>query len=158
MPEETRKKLRQIVQDHMNSVDGETVQIVVAISGLLACVAYADRQYTASEQEQVRSELSRIHHLSDTGIESICALLKENITQLTVTSAQSYMRTLRELTDYDTRLEVLDVLMDLAAADDNVSVIETNFLRRTASGLGLSSEDYNAAQARHRDKLAVLKS
>ena len=34
---------------------------------------------------------------------------------------------------------------------------ETNLLRLTATALGLTQDDYNACQARHRDKLAVLK-
>ena len=64
---------------------------------------------------------------------------------------------MRELTDLDLRREVLDVLVDLAAADDEVSMSETQLLRRTATAMGLSQDDYVASQARHRDRLSVLK-
>jgi len=141
----------------MSGADQETVRIVTAIAGLLACVAYADRQYTESEQDQIREELARIHGLSAAAVATICAMLKENIAELTLTAAQNHMRDLKELTDHETRLEVLDALMALAAADNEVSTVETNFMRRAAYGLGLSSDDYNAAQARYRDKLSVLK-
>jgi uncharacterized tellurite resistance protein B-like protein len=157
MPDNSRKELAKIVHTHMSEADEDTVRIVVAIAGLLACVAFADRKYTVSEQDQVQRELTRIRGISNAGVEAICEILKDKIFWLTVTAAQNYERDLYELTEPETRLEVLDALMALAAADGTVSVVETNFLRRTANGLGLSSEDYNAAQARYRDKLSVLK-
>jgi uncharacterized tellurite resistance protein B-like protein len=53
-------------------------------------------------------------------------------------------------------VELLDMLMDLAAADLVVSMDETNLLRRLAKLLALSDQDYLASQARHRDRLSVL--
>jgi tellurite resistance protein len=50
----------------------------------------------------------------------------------------------------------LDVLVDLAAADGELSLAETDLLRRTTAALGLSPDEYLASQARHRDKLKVL--
>jgi uncharacterized tellurite resistance protein B-like protein len=157
MPSNARSKLKEIVRDHMSGADDETVRAVVSVAGLLACVAYSDRQYTESEKSVIKSELARIRGLSNAGIEEISKLLEENIFELTTTSSQTYLRDLRELSDYEMRVEVLDVLLSLAAADQTVSVVETNFLRRAATALGLSPEDYNAVQARYRDKLSVLK-
>ncbi|MBN1653032.1 MAG: TerB family tellurite resistance protein [Deltaproteobacteria bacterium] len=140
----------------MDSANDDDVRLVVSVAGLLACVAYSDRQYTPSERQKVRSELERIHGLSNEGIEGICKILDERIFDLTATSSQIYLRDLSELADYETKIDVLDVLMSLAAADESVSVVETNLLRRAATALGLSSDDYNTIQRRYRDKLAVL--
>jgi uncharacterized tellurite resistance protein B-like protein len=156
-PGQARQELDRIVRAHLGDGDGETARMVVAVAGLLSCVAYADREYNADEQDQVRQELSRIQGLSAAGVEGICALIRENILELTATAAQKYTRELRELADRELRIEVLDILMDLAAADESVSMSETDFLRRTANGLGLTAGDYQAAQDRHRDKLSVLK-
>jgi uncharacterized tellurite resistance protein B-like protein len=157
MPSKTRQELTEIIESYVGVNEPATVRIVTAIAGLLACVAYADRKYTDSEHDHIRRELARIRALSVDAVEAISAILKENISDLTVTSAQGYMRDLLDLTDHETRLQVLDTLMNLAAIDDVVSTEETNFMRRAANGLGLSPHDYNAAQARFRDKLAVLK-
>jgi uncharacterized tellurite resistance protein B-like protein len=157
MSEKERERLVASVRSHLGGADEDTVRIIAALAGLLACVAYADRDYTGREREQLRRVLSRVHGLSPAGVETIGALLDENISGLTTTSFQGYVRDLKELTDPETRLEMLDALMELAAADDAVSTAETNLLRRTASGLGLSADDYNAVQARYRDKLSVLK-
>jgi uncharacterized tellurite resistance protein B-like protein len=157
MNEKARGELGKSVRAHMSGADEDTVRMVTALAGLLACVAYADRQYTESEREQVRSVLSGLQGLPRAGVEAVCALLDENISALAATAFQNYLRDLRELADHDTRMQVLEVLMELAAADDVVSTPETNLLRRTASGLGLSADDYHQVQARYRDKLSVLK-
>nr|MCU0677346.1 TerB family tellurite resistance protein [Myxococcota bacterium] len=62
----------------------------------------------------------------------------------------------RELLDRDGRLEVLDTLLEVAAADGVIATSETNLLRRLATALGLTQADYTALQSRHRDKLGVL--
>ena len=157
MNEKERGELGESVRAHMSDADEDTVRIVTALAGLLACVAYADRYYAESEREQVRRVLSGIHGLPRAGVETISALLDENISRLAATAFQNYLRDLRDLADHDTRLQVLEALMELAAADDEVSTVETNLLRRTAAGLGLSSDDYHEVQARYRDKLSVLK-
>ena len=63
---------------------------------------------------------------------------------------------LREQASRELRLEILGVLLDLAASDGTVSLDEVNLLRNTAGALGLSQRDYNDAQAPHRGKLSVL--
>jgi uncharacterized tellurite resistance protein B-like protein len=157
MPSNAQSRLVEIVQDNMSGASDETIRMIVSVAGLLACVAFTDREYSESEKRVVKKELARIQGLSNAGIEQIATLLEEKIFELTATSSQSYLRELRELSDYEMRVEVLDVLLTLAAADDSISVVETNFLRRAATALGLSADDYNAVQARYRSKLSVLK-
>jgi uncharacterized tellurite resistance protein B-like protein len=147
--------LEQTVRAHLT--DAEGARIVAAIAGLLGTVAYADRQYAAVEEQRIRQELARVHGLTAAGVEAICAVLREHIVEISTVEAPVYARELLDLADRDLRLEVLDALVDLAAADDEITVAETNVLRLTATALGLTQQDYNAAQARHVDKLKVLR-
>ena len=50
---------------------------------------------------------------------------------------------------------MLDCLVDLGATDGELSLAETNLLRRTTSALGLEHNDYLVSQQRHRDKLKL---
>lgn len=150
-------KLEQVVRGHLVGADEETLRIVVAIAGLLGTVAYADRDYSASEEARIRTELGRVSGLSSVGVDAICSVLREHILVIATVEAPIYARELRELADHELRLQVLDALVDLAAADDEITVAETNVLRTMVTALGLSQADYNASQARHRDKLSVLK-
>jgi uncharacterized tellurite resistance protein B-like protein len=137
--------------------DGEGARIVAAIAGLLGTVAYADRKYAAVEEQRIRQELGRVQGLAPAGVEAICTVLRENIVEISTVEAPVYARELLALADRDLRLEVLDALVDLAAADDEITVAETNVLRLIATALGLTQQDYNAAQSRHREKLKVLR-
>jgi uncharacterized tellurite resistance protein B-like protein len=155
-PESSEQRaLLELVRAHMPGADEESVRIVTAIAGLLAGVAYADRELSELEEDRIRAELRRVHWLDLTGIESICTALREHAVHHATTLAPRYTRELRDLADRELRLEVLEVLVDLAAADGRISHDELNVLRRTAGALGLSQADYNAVQARHRDKLGL---
>ena len=151
--DEVSKQLLHTVAAQLHEADDNTVQIVAAISGLLACVAYSDRELHENERAHLREVLGRVHEMRGGGADAICALLEKHLTELTMVNPQAYTRTLRELTDREMRLEVLDVLLDLGAADGELSFEETQLLRRFTGALGLEQSDYNAAQARHRSKL-----
>lgn len=141
----------------MPDADAQSVAIVGALAGLFACVAYADRQYSPQEADTVRAELRRVDGLSEQGARAVEALLDSRIGELSRESLPTYTRVLYDGVEREFRLEVLDVLMDLAAADEVVTMDETNLLRRVARLLGLSDEEYVASQSRHRERLSVLK-
>jgi uncharacterized tellurite resistance protein B-like protein len=157
MPPEAHEALTQVVRKHLPEADDPTQRIVAAVAGLLACVAYADREYTDDEANKVREELERIRGLSVPGVQAICDVLAQNMRSLSLAGDQQWTRELKELADRELRYEVLEVLVELAAADHELSTSETNYLRRLTTGLGLEQRDYDSAQARHRDKLSVLR-
>ena len=136
--------------------DDVTVRIVASVAALSVCVAYADLDYAAVEEDVLRRTLERVHGLDDQGVQTILRVVRDHTVTITGAEATSYARELLELTEEDFRLEVLDVLLDLAASDDEISVAETNMLRGVVIALGLTQEQYNASQARHREKLGVL--
>lgn len=157
-PIEGAEKVESVVRAVLQDAEPETIHVVTAIAGLLGAVAYADRDYSSEEEALVRSELSRIHGMTPEGVEAICSVLRAHIVEVTTVQTPRYCRALLELTDRELRFEVLQLLVDVAAADGTITQNETNFLRGLVVSLGLTQDDYNAAQAKYRDRLAVLKS
>jgi uncharacterized tellurite resistance protein B-like protein len=156
-PETGVDLLERLVATHLPDSDQDTRQIVAAIAGLLAGVAYADRTYDDAEQAHVREALGRIHALSAAGAHAIGAALQQHLLAIAAVNPQRYTRALRELAEPELRHEVLEALVDLAAADGELAMVETELLRRTASALGLDQNAYVQAQARHRERLSILK-
>jgi uncharacterized tellurite resistance protein B-like protein len=152
-----RDALHDLVHEHSSALDEDAQRLIVSVAGLLACVAYADREYKPEEQAYARDALARMDGLTAEGVEAICAALALHGNKIAAINPQAYTRELRERTDVELRREVLDVLLDLAAADGELSLAETDLLRRTTSALGLTPDDYVASQARHRDKLKLLR-
>lgn len=156
-PAASGANLEALVRAQLPSADAETQALVASIAGLLACVAFADRSYSDAEQAHVSDVVGRIHGLPATGANAICSALREHGRAIAVGNSHQYTRELRERCDREMRVEVLDALVDLAAADDELAMSETDLLRRMTSALGLTSDDYLAAQSRHKQRLSVLK-
>lgn len=150
--------LFELVRHHMSGADEETARIVTAIAGLLAGAAYADTHVSPEEERYIRRELGRVQLLGPQGVDAIMGALRADLVAHATTLAARYTRTLRELADRELRVQVLGMLVDVAAADGHISADEVATLRRTTSALGLDQDDYNRLQARHRDKLGLLTS
>ena len=149
-------RLRELLVKHLPDSDEEMLEVTAAIAGLVATIAYADRELHEKEIEQASKELSRIHSLESSGANAICSLLREDIKDLVSVGDQGWTRMLRETTERKERIEVLDVLVEIAAVDGSIALSEVSELRRLTTALGLSQDEYNALQARHRDKLSLI--
>jgi len=140
----------------MAGADEATVSLVGAVAGLLAQVAHADLQLEATEVDAIRTQLGRVGGLSPAGVRAIVDLVTGHAGELSQEGIHPYARVLAERGTREMRLEVLDVLMDVAAADGTVSMEETNLLRRVTTAMHLEDTDYLTAQARYRERLSVL--
>jgi uncharacterized tellurite resistance protein B-like protein len=149
--------LSALVRSALRDEDEDTARVVFAVAGLLASVAYADRVYGPEERSYARAALSRLDGLTDEGVDAICEVLEQRGHEIATQNPQAFTRELRQRVEVPLRREVLDVLVDLAAVDGELSLAETDLLRRTAAALGLTSDDYLASQQRHRDKLSLLR-
>jgi uncharacterized tellurite resistance protein B-like protein len=145
------------VRRHLPEADDDTVRVVAAFGGLLAAVAYADRHYSDEEEALVRQVIARVHGMTSAGVDAICSSMRARVVEASTVGIPRFTRDLRELGDTELRREVLEALVDLAAADGKVTMNETNLLRQITTALGLSQGDYNDAQSRHRERLSILK-
>ena len=153
---EARDRLALIVEKYLADADDPTRRIVTAVAGLLAKVAYADGHYSVREEATIQKELSRVHGLSQAGVDAICGLLADQISHVALLGDHDWTRDLRELAGRELRLEVLEVLVEMAVADEVLKHEEQTQLRRIAKALSLTQSDYNAIHAKHRDKLSTL--
>jgi len=146
--------LRASIERELPNADAETVTVVTSIVGLLGTVAYADRDYAPAEEARVRAELLRVQGMTLSGVDAICKTLREHIVEISSVETPRFARALLELADQDLRREVLGAMVELAAADESISLAETNMLRQLTKSLGLSQQDYLELQERHREHLA----
>jgi uncharacterized tellurite resistance protein B-like protein len=136
--------------------DGDTRRIVTALVGLCGVVAYADRDFSATEQESLRRLLGGIQGMTHTSAARVVSALQDEIVAISSTELAREARTLMELADRDLRVHTLELLLELAAADDTIAQQEVVVLRQVTKALGLEQSDYNRLQAKHRALLASL--
>jgi uncharacterized tellurite resistance protein B-like protein len=154
---EGAERLYQALRAELSEMDDESVLVASAIVGLLGAVAYADTEFSEVEMQRVRSELSRINGLSRDGVESVCSVLKDHIVEISTVQLPHYTRILRDLADHELRLQVVEMLVALADADEVITSSETNVIRQITNALGLTQREYNTIQQSYRDHLTVLK-
>jgi uncharacterized tellurite resistance protein B-like protein len=142
------------IRTALGEAEDESVKIVTAVAGLLAVVAYADRKIGEAEAAHLRQELGRLHGFPPTHVESIARVLSEHALHLSATSVPRFTRTLRTALPEESRFEVLDALLGMAAADGSITRDEVVSLRNMSTALGLSQEHYNVLQEKHRNKLS----
>lgn len=155
---ERGRALYEAVRGQLGEGDDELVRIVGSVAALMLCVAYADLDVRPEELDEVAETLRRVRGLDEQGARAIIEVLREQTVTIAAAEATTYARELLGLTGEDFRVELLDALIDVAAADGEISLAETNMLRPVAVALGLTQQHYNASQSRHRDRLAVLSS
>ncbi|HLV65462.1 MAG TPA: TerB family tellurite resistance protein [Polyangiaceae bacterium] len=150
------ERLEAAVRDALPEADSETIHVVTAMAGLLAAVAYADRTFSDEEVARVRHELGRIHGMTSAGLDAISAVLERHLVEFSTLEIPRCCRTLLDLADRELRVQILEALVTLGAADGSLSTSETNVLRLVTKGLGLSQHDYNEAQRHHRERIAAI--
>lgn len=144
------------VASELTSADPATVAIVTAIAGLLGSVAYADRNISREEEAVLQRELEGIVGLTAEGAQAIYRTVTKHIVEVSTLERPRFTRALVEHGDRDLRLQVLEILVDLAAADGTISLEEVTMLRTITTALGLTQEEYNLLQAKHKDRLGSL--
>jgi len=149
--------LLEVVRGALPDADADTVSIVAACAGLLAGVAYADRDFSSAEKLEIERLLGSIDGLGAGGALPIVLALEAHRVELSTVHAMRFARTLKELGAPELRLHVLGMLVALAAADQAISQSEVNTLRQVTQALGLEQDDYNRLQAEHRSKLSTLR-
>lgn len=146
-------QLSAAIRDAVPGADRGTVELITAVVGLLAAVAYADRTVSKEEATHLRAEIGRINGLDAQGIEAVAHVLENQALRLSTAYVPRFTRTLREEASEETRMEVLQALLGMAAADGSITFDEVAQLRNMTTALGLGQQHYNALQARHRDLL-----
>ena len=62
---------------------------------LLAAVAYADRDYSQTEEQFVRQLLGRVEGMTDASVDAICAAMRRHVVEVSTVKIPHYTRELR---------------------------------------------------------------
>lgn len=151
------QRLLEVVRRALPGADADTLSVVAACAGLLAGVAYADRDFSNEEVDEIGRLMATVEGIGPDGSRAIVQALRAHVIELSSVHTTRFARTLKELGDRDLRLHLLGMLLELAAADEQISHAEVNTLRQVTRALGLDQADYNRLQAEHRHKLGSLR-
>ena len=116
----------------------------LALGALLVRVAFADRQYQATEVGQIDRILSAtfgLKPLEAAKLRATCEALERD-----APGTPEFARILREEVDYAHRKALADAMWSVALADGERDDTEEEILTEIETALGLTPEDINAAR------------
>jgi uncharacterized tellurite resistance protein B-like protein len=157
-PSSHSSHIDQVVSQALPTADAETRRIVTAVAALLGSVAYADRQFAPAEQQALGRVLQGVQGIGPDEAKAILAALSQHLVLLSAVETPRHARHLKELADRDLRLHVLELMMQVATSDGELTHTEVTLLRQLTTALGLEQSDYNHLQQEHRHLLSTLKS
>jgi uncharacterized tellurite resistance protein B-like protein len=118
----------------------------LAAAALLVEMARVDEGADESERRRIAQLLAQRFSLSSSAAEALVEEAEEEADRSSQLFA--YTREIKDAFDYDERVELLELLWEIAYADDRLHHLEANLMRRI-TGL-LHVEDRDSGEARKR--------
>jgi uncharacterized tellurite resistance protein B-like protein len=128
------------------AADGETDRLRLAVATLLVEAATLDGRFDESERACVLSLLSSRFDLDQDGARRLLAQAQEAAAQSVQLVGMTQL--VKNSFDYAQRVELLEMLWDVAYADGQLHDYEANLLRRMAGLVYVSDLDAGAARKR----------
>lgn len=141
--------LSAVVDAAIPEADRNTQLMVAAVAGLIGSIAFADRQFSHTEQQRVLSVLQGVEGVDENEAQAILQQMRSQLLRLTSTDLPRHARTLKELGEPHQCRQVLRLLMQVAGADNALAQAETAMLQQVCTALGLTRHDYEAALSEH---------
>lgn len=118
----------------------------LALGALLVRIARTDGHYAPAEVTQIELALAARYGLAKA--EATALRIECEALETEAPDTVRFTRAIKDAVDYDNRLGVIEALWRVAMADGVRDDAENSMMRMTASLLGVSDQDSNAARLR----------
>jgi uncharacterized tellurite resistance protein B-like protein len=148
--------VRKIVAS-LDKLEPDRARYVAAFAYILSRVARAD--LVISEAEVRAMETIVTHEGGLTPEQAILVVQMAKTQSILFGGTENYLvtREFNRLATREQKLGLLRCLFAVSAAEDDISVVEDNEVRRIANELRLSHADFTEARSLFRDRLSVLR-
>ena len=149
--------VRRIVGE-LEALEPDHARFLAAFAYVLSRVAHADSQISEDETEKMREIVQKLGHLPEAQAMLVVEIAKGQARLFGGTENFLVTREFREIATAEQRLELLDCLFAVAAADGSISTLEESQAGQIAKELGFTQPAYASALAAHADHRTVLRS
>ena len=151
--EQADEALHPIVEA-LDGLDPERARFFAAFAYVLARVAGADLRMEAEETESMARTLAQLTDLPEQEAHLVVKIASARMDDLEATQNYLVTREFGKLSNAREKIQLLECLYTVAAADGTITGDESNEVASIAEEIGLSRSDATALRSRHRDKLA----
>jgi|TARA_B100001971_G_scaffold40041_1_gene35096 uncharacterized tellurite resistance protein B-like protein len=148
--------VRRIVGE-LEALEPPRARFLAAFAYVLSRVAHADSHISEEETESMREVVQKLGHLPEAQALLVVEIAKSQARLFGGTENYLVTREFREIATATQRLELLDCIFAVAAADGSISAIEESQAGQIAKELGFTQPDYASALAAHAEHRTVLR-
>ncbi|MFQ5877581.1 MAG: TerB family tellurite resistance protein [Acidobacteriota bacterium] len=148
--------VRKIVES-LDRMEPERARFVAAFAYILSRVAHADLEISAEETRAMERIVMKVGGLPEEQALLVVQMAKTQSLLFGGTENYLVTREFNRIATREQKLSLLECLFAVGAADESISTVESNEIRRVANELKLSHRDYIAMRSAYRRHLAVLK-
>lgn len=141
----------------LEALPTDEARYIASFAYILSRVAYADLEISDEETAKMEELVQHHGNLSADQAILVVQIAKSQNQLLGVTEDYLVTREFKQISTEAQRIELLDCLFAVSAADDSISSAEEAQIRQIASELGLGHKDYVAARSAYSAKREVLK-
>jgi uncharacterized tellurite resistance protein B-like protein len=135
----------------------ERARFIACFAFLLGRVAYADLQASAEEVKRIEGLLRQKFHLDAAQAVLICTIAKNQNEMFGSTENYLVAREFKEMSTLAERRDLIDLLFQVAAADESISSAEEAEITQMASELEIHRDEMIEIRGRYRRHREVLK-
>lgn len=148
--------VRRIVGE-LDKMEPDRARYLAAFAYVLSRAAAADLHVSEIETEAMVEILKRVGHLPEEQAVLAVAIAKSQNRMFGGTEDYLVTREFREISTEQQRLDMLNCLFAVTAADDTITAEEEAQIRQVARELGFEHQQYVKARLAFSDKRSVLK-
>lgn len=146
-------RLRAWLTEEQGGLSGEKDELQLAVAALLIEAAQVDASFDAREREVIRRLLERRFSLSPEDAQSLVAAAERRADR----SAQlfGFVRVVNERYPRESRVDLVEMLWEVAYADGALDPLEDTLLRRVGALVDVSDRERGAARLRVLRRLGI---
>ena len=142
--------------EHLAQLEPARLEYLAGFAGQLTRVAYADDDVSDAERVSIVGILSSVARLSEKESHVVIDLLLGQLQALRGTDEHHLNRAVNAHATREEKEGLVDSLFAVAAADEMVSNVEDQEIRRIGHALEIPKERIMDIRSRYRDRLEVL--
>ncbi len=145
------------ISAELDALPEQRARYLAGFAYILGRVAYADASVSPQETEKMQQIVQGLGHLPAPQAVLVVEIAKSQVKLLGGTEDFLVTRRFREISTREQRMELLECVFAVSAADASITVVEEGQARQISKELGLTHEDFIAARSDYREHLAALR-
>ena len=124
---------------------------------VLGRVAHADSHFSEAETEKMQDIVQLLGHIPESQAVLLVEIAKHQVRLFGGTDNVAVSQRFRQRSTPEQRIELLECVFAVSAADDSITVVEEGQARQISSELGLTHKEFVQARSAYVDHLEALK-